>query len=145
MNYTTRINWPRYWFYTNLLIGVAFLFGHIPKMLSGVIATVLIIVGLKCSTQAMYYLRNSGGSESQETNFSLLTEGPYKITRHPMYMGYLTIIAGVHVLNFSVYSLLALAVAIFTLNLIIKEEEKALITAFKSKYYYYRSHTRRFL
>lgn len=76
----------------------------------------------------------------------IVTHGPYRFTRNPMYTGMaLSYIGGAMVAN-SLWALLTLPLVLFALNrLVISREERYLSSAFPEEYESYRLSVRRWL
>jgi len=77
---------------------------------------------------------------------ALITEGPFRFSRHPMYLGFVLLITGVAVLLGSVVAFLAPMAMLMTLEIIfIPYEEKTLEEIFGQKYSDYKKRVRRWL
>jgi len=81
-----------------------------------------------------------------ETSTSLVTWGPYRFTRNPMYVGLAVAYVGEAVLLHQILPLVLLPLTIAYLNrVVIPLEEKRLHDAFSGEYERYRSRVRRWL
>lgn len=77
---------------------------------------------------------------------ALITEGPFRFSRHPMYLGFVLLMIGVAVLLGSVVAFLAPMAMLMTLEMIfIPYEEKTLEEIFGQKYSDYKKRVRRWL
>lgn len=76
----------------------------------------------------------------------IVTHGPYRFTRNPMYVGMTVVYLGLSLLVRSVWPLLLLPVVIAMLvHLVIRREEAYLVSAFRDEYDAYRGRVRRWL
>ncbi len=76
----------------------------------------------------------------------LLTSGPFSISRNPIYLGDVLLVAGIGLWAGSRWILLAAVVLFFLLNeLVIKREEKHLEAKFPDKWGQYRQRVRRWI
>lgn len=73
-------------------------------LLPPAVGVFLMIVGLSLSVSAKLFLRRSFGIVA--ANRGVRREGPYRLVRHPMYMGYLLTHIGFMTLNFMLGNLL---------------------------------------
>ena len=76
----------------------------------------------------------------------LVTNGPYRITRYPMYVSLVALYLAVTLLLNSWWPLLFLPIVIFVLGLaVIRREERYLAVAFPEEYAAYSRNVRRWL
>jgi protein-S-isoprenylcysteine O-methyltransferase Ste14 len=81
-----------------------------------------------------------------ETSRRLVTGGPYRFSRHPMYVGMTAVLAGVAVGLGSVSpAVVAVAFAVVVDRAFITAEERAMVEAFGNEYEAYRRRVRRWL
>lgn len=100
----------------------------IPLMPSGdigefwsLVAVVIMIVGLGSSAYSLSWLGRSYSIMASARK--LVTEGPYGIVRHPLYFCEIVLVAGVTLINFSVWAVLvAVAVVLLLWRRMINEE-----------------------
>ena len=78
-------------------------------------------------------------------NHELRTDGPYAVTRHPIYSGLLGMLLGTVLLNGLGVSLALLAVGAAFLAIRIPIEERLMSTTFPEEYARYRERVPRFL
>lgn len=77
---------------------------------------------------------------------SLVTNGVYTISRHPMYLGFMLILVGVAVILGSISPWVIIPVFVITMDLIfIREEEVMLETKFGSSWVNYRKKVHRWI
>jgi protein-S-isoprenylcysteine O-methyltransferase Ste14 len=109
------------------------------------VALILFIIGIAISIISIFNLGGSTslGIPSEETKFK--TKGLYKFSRNPMYVGFnlITIASVIYTLNW-IIAFLAIY-ALITYHLIIKGEEKFLISRFGDDYKAYTNKVRRYL
>lgn len=76
----------------------------------------------------------------------VVTEGPYRLSRHPMYLGFLLLLGGVAVLAGTLFPLLVLGVMawLFTVRFVVPEE-RHMEEQFGAAYRDYRSRVRMWL
>jgi protein-S-isoprenylcysteine O-methyltransferase Ste14 len=112
--------------FTNLLISVPFVIVGAYFGIAGVKAT-----GVKVS-------------ETHRAEF-IVTDGVYKRTRHPQYLGAVLSHIGMSILLSAAYSLLATFVVIIATYLTARKEEVELVREFGSEYEEYKSRVRMFI
>lgn len=81
-----------------------------------------------------------------ETSFKLVTWGPYKLSRNPMYVGLAFVYIGVAAIQMVVWSLVFLPLLLFYINgIVIPLEEAQLRSTFGEAYQEYFAHVHRWL
>ena len=75
----------------------------------------------------------------------LVTWGPYRVSRNPMYLGVTSAYLGIALVNNHAWPLVLLPAALVALTLIIKREERYLRGAFGDAYDQYCRHVRRWV
>ena len=87
--------------YTLIAVGASYLVGWprvtgLPLVWPGV---VLIVIGIGLSVTAAMLFRREGTeiNPTSPTNRTLVTRGPYRFTRNPMYLGLITLALGIAV------------------------------------------------
>ncbi|MFX0171417.1 MAG: methyltransferase family protein [Candidatus Hodarchaeota archaeon] len=109
----------------------------------GVILTVLGIC-VEFSTQ-LYLGRNYTTLLHLRKEQSLITTGPYRYVRHPMYSALITVGIGLSLLSANWYFGLPFIATIVIIILRIKKEEEVMIKKFGEEYIQYMKRTKRFI
>jgi protein-S-isoprenylcysteine O-methyltransferase Ste14 len=120
---------------------------HVGGSAVEVIGLVLLIVGAVLVASGVLTFRRARTAIIPSHGASqLVTNGPYRFTRNPMYTGFaLAYIGGAAVID-SLWPLLLLPVAIIALvRLVISREEAYLRSAFGTEYTVYQARVRRWL
>lgn len=107
-----------------------------------VVGLILFASGLGLAVWARIYLgQNWGMPMTERTEPELVTTGPYRFVRHPIYSGLLLALLGT-ALATNLYWLIALAVlgAYFTYSATV--EERLMTTSFRGEYASYKAHTK---
>lgn len=107
-----------------------------------VVGLILFASGLGLAVWARFYLgRNWGMPMTKRAEPELVTSGPYRFVRHPIYSGLLVAMLGT-ALATSLYWLIALGIlgAYFTYSATV--EERLMTTSFPGEYAGYRAHTK---
>jgi protein-S-isoprenylcysteine O-methyltransferase Ste14 len=107
-----------------------------------IVGMVLFLSGLGLAVWARIYLgRNWGMPMTRKDEPELVTSGPYRYVRHPIYSGLLLAILGTAVAT-NVYWLIALAVMAIYFIYSARIEEQLMTSAFPSTYPGYRERTK---
>lgn len=109
----------------------------------GVILTVLGIC-IEFSTQ-LYLGRNYSTLLHIREEQSLITTGPYRYIRHPMYVALITVGIGMTFLSANWYFGLPFIAVIVVIFFRIKKEEEVMIDKFGEEYIHYMKRTKRFI
>lgn len=108
---------------------------------------ILIIAGFSLSAGSVYFFRKLGTNPRPGAKAALVvTTGPFRFTRNPMYIGLTTILIGVAIL-FGSFSPLFIIPVFFLLvrNLFVLKEEKLMEEWFGEPYLEYKRKTPRWL
>lgn len=118
--------------------------GEGPRHLVGI---VIVIAGALVVFSATRLFRRAGTPVAPiKPTSALVTEGIYRWTRNPMYLGLSLILLGLAVATGSLWFLLALAVAVYSVTkLAIEKEELYLARKFGAAYLDYKSRVRRWM
>jgi protein-S-isoprenylcysteine O-methyltransferase Ste14 len=116
---------------------------HSPVL--GVIGAVLFACGLALAIWARIHLgRNWGMPMTQRVEPELVTSGPYRFVRHPIYSGLLLGVVGTALAtNFLGLAIAVILCAYFYYAATV--EEKNLVVAFPTAYPAYREHTKKLI
>lgn len=115
------------------LLSLGFIILTRPVIPSNILLIFLLILGLFLGLWALWEIRKSKFSPLPEVRkgSKLITSGPYKIIRHPMYTSLLLIGTVLVANSFSFPRFLALVILAVVLLIKINYEEKLLIRHFK--------------
>ncbi len=111
-----------------------------------IIATILVVIGVICAILARIYLgRNWSGYVTYKKDHELITSGPYRYVRHPIYSGMTLMITGTWLSfpSFWVSSFFIAYIVIFVWRM--GREEAIMIRLFGKKYKDYMKHTKRII
>jgi len=76
----------------------------------------------------------------------LVAEGPFRISRHPMYLGMLSILFGIAIILGSVITFISPVIFFVIMNQkFIRTEEESMIKEFGEKYYNYQKETKKWI
>jgi len=107
-----------------------------------IIALILTVVGIGLAIWARYHLgANWSSRPSIKEGHELITSGPYRFIRHPIYSGLLLAFIGTALINGLIWSFIFIAIA---LNLIPKvlTEERLMTQQFPEQYPEYKKKTK---
>ena len=112
------------------------------SVILAVIGTLLFACGIALAVWARLYLgRNWGMPMSQRAEPELVTSGPYRFVRHPIYSGLLTAMLGTALVN-SLLGLIVVAVLVAYFYYCGIVEERNLAATFPKAYPEYKSRTK---
>jgi protein-S-isoprenylcysteine O-methyltransferase Ste14 len=107
-----------------------------------VVGVILLLSGLGLAAWARIYLgRNWGMPMTQKDEPELVTSGPYRLVRHPIYSGILLAILGTSLAT-NLYFLIAVAVVGVYFVYSAKVEERIMTTSFPNSYPRYKTRTK---
>ena len=108
----------------------------------GAIGAVLFVSGLALAVWARVYLgQNWGMPMTEKAEPELVTSGPYRIVRHPIYSGLLLALVGTSLVNNLIGLIIAAVVGVY-FYYAAKTEEKNLTAAFPKAYPAYKRATK---
>ncbi len=115
-----------------------------PVNLLGII---LMVVGIILNAWADYLFHKHGTTVKPfERASALITEGPFRISRHPMYLGFVLGLLGWAMLLGSLSTFITPLAMFLTLNILfVSHEEKSLQETFGSRYEDYKRKVRKWL
>jgi protein-S-isoprenylcysteine O-methyltransferase Ste14 len=115
---------------------------------SPMIGGILILASVALNTWA-WWLFQKAGTEIEPTspsNRALVTTGPYRITRNPMYFGFVLLLLGIAFCVGSLPMLLPPLLFFFVVNVVfVPFEEAKMARQFGEQYAAYKRHVRRWL
>lgn len=118
----------------------------IPTPWNFVSGAVLVVVGLVVLLSGILKMRQIGKSPSHKDEpTELLTDGPFRYTRNPLYLGLIVIYLGLTALLNSLWPLLPLVVLAWYFDKKAKEEEAYLEAVFGDEFIEYSNNVRRWL
>lgn len=109
---------------------------------AGIVGAVLCVAGVAFAIWARYHLgSNWSGVPSIKEGHELVTSGPYRFVRHPIYTGILAAIFGSALAGVAFWFIVfAIAAVVFVLR--IKKEEGFMMQLFGERYAVYRARTK---
>ena len=124
--------------------------GYLPRPLAPatVVAGLLLLLGFVGTGVwgALEFRRARTNIDPRKPALVLVDSGPYRITRNPMYLGFLLLFAGIGLLASLDWSLPLLPLVWFGLDrLVVRREEAYLSARFGAPYDAFRGRTRRWL
>ena len=130
-----------------LILGALFSTPFLPGGLTWTVGLPLIALGVVLLATAFRAFRRAGTSpDPGEPTKRVVTDGPFRFTRNPIYLGFTLIYLGITVALSSLGALLLLlpALAIIDRGVIVREE-RYLARRFGDKYLRYKTRVRRWL
>ena len=112
-----------------------------------VVGAVMVIVGFLLTGSAVSQMRKAHTSpDPHQAVTALVTNGPYRFTRNPIYLGFFLIYLGFTLLAGTLWGLIASPFLLLTItNAVIHAEEIYLDGKFGEEYKGYRSRVRRWI
>lgn len=111
-----------------------------------IVGGVLVIVGLVLLLSGILTMRQIGKSPSHKDEpTELLTDGPFRYTRNPLYLGLTVIYLGLTAVLNSLWPLLPLVVLVWYFDRLAKQEEEYLEAVFGDEFIQYSENVRRWL
>ena len=109
-------------------------------------AAILAVCGLAICLWARATLgRNWSGTVTLKENHELIMRGPYRLVRHPIYTGFLSMILAVVLLHGRLAALLGFLLVVAGLWLKLRQEEDLMVRQFPDQYPVYRQHVKRLI
>ena len=111
------------------------------SLIFGLVADVIVFMGVAIMIWARVILgKNWSANVVLKEDHDLITSGPYKYVRHPIYTGVVLIILGLAVYSGSFVGFLLFAIFFFGAYYKAHKEEKLLIQHFSERYIDYKKH-----
>jgi len=113
----------------------------------GLVGVLPLLLGIGINMRCSGLFKKAGTTiKPFEQSVELVIDGPYRISRHPMYLGMVLILGRIAVLLGSVSPLLVIPAFIWILTKrFIVPEEKAMEARFGPSYVVYKAHVRRWI
>jgi len=111
------------------------------------LGVVPLAVGIALNVRCSSLFEKAGTTiKPFEQSSQLLTEGPYRVSRHPMYLGMAVVLVGIAIVLGSVAPFLVIPCFMWVITRrFIRAEERALEEKFGPAYVVYKAHTRRWI
>jgi protein-S-isoprenylcysteine O-methyltransferase Ste14 len=119
----------------------------LPGSLAWSLGSVLLLGGLALAVSFVRAFRRAGTPVNPgESATTLVTRGPYRLTRNPGYLGMTLAYAGIAVMSGALWALVALVPTLLLIDRgVIRREERHLERRFGEQYIRYRTRTRRWI
>jgi protein-S-isoprenylcysteine O-methyltransferase len=116
-----------------------------PPLALNWIAAILVVLGILFAIWARINLgRNWSSTPSIKENHKLVTSGPYRFVRHPIYTGILLAAFGTALTGTS-FGIILFLIALIIFSLRIPKEEKIMLELFPNEYPSYQRRTKRLI
>jgi protein-S-isoprenylcysteine O-methyltransferase Ste14 len=110
---------------------------------------VLMIIGyLLYKFSTAYRVKHGGGGPGEKWEKEpqrLITTGPYRVTRNPVYLGHIIFLIGLALALQSLFAAIIAVVNAIVFHRRILNDEKRLASVFGQQYFEYKSHVRRWI
>ncbi len=117
----------------------------VPPTALGWIAAVFVVLGVIFAVWARVNLgRNWSYAPAVKENHELVTSGPYRLVRHPIYTGIILAALGT-ALSGTSFGIALFLIAFFMFSFRIKKEEKIMLELFPNEYLSYQARTKRLI
>ena|SRR5437016_14580466 len=130
-----------------LLLNLKFPMRFLPRKVAAILGVTLIGASVALVSQAFQRMRRAGTNVNPtEPATVLVTEGPFKFTRNPLYLSLTLFYAGVATLVNALWAMLLLPIVLFVVNReVIEREERYLERKFGEQYMKYKGRVRRWI
>ena len=130
-----------------LLLNLKFPLRFMPRKVAAILGVTLIGASVALVSQAFQRMRRAGTNVNPtEPATVLVTEGPFKFTRNPLYLSLALFYAGVATLVNALWAMLLLPIVLFVVNReVIEREERYLERKFGEQYMKYKGRVRRWI
>lgn len=141
---------PTYLLIAVITQGVLHLFAPIVRWLFlpiGIVGVLPLLLGIGINVRCSNLFKQAGTTiKPFEESGELVIDGPYRISRHPMYLGMVLILAGIGLLLGSVAPLLVIPAFLWIVTKrFVVPEEAAMEARFGPRYVVYKAHVRRWI
>jgi protein-S-isoprenylcysteine O-methyltransferase Ste14 len=132
---------------SGLLLNRLFPLPFLPRWLGRMLGTILVISGPLLGAASVQALRHAGNSPKPDIPVrELVTTGPYRYTRNPIYIAMAMLYSGIAALGNARWAILLLPAVLVAINeRMVGREESYLEQRFGRRYYEYKACVRRWL
>lgn len=122
-------------------------FSIIPDLVAQIVGPIIVSLAFAFFFWALATMRRSGGSvPTGEPTDVIVTQGPYRYSRNPIYLSMIALLLGLGIWVNSLWFVAFAVLSVFLLQWgVISREEAYLERKFGSRYTSYKSHVRRWL
>ena len=130
-----------------VLLSLAFPVSFLPRVITLLVGEACFLLPLVLGLAALRAMRSARTSVSpNRPTRVLLTGGPFRLSRNPMYLGMVVQYVGLALLVNSLWAIVLLPLALIVVHLtVIKREERYLEQKFSEEYRTYKARVRRWL
>jgi protein-S-isoprenylcysteine O-methyltransferase Ste14 len=130
-----------------LLLNLKFPMRFLPRKVAAILGVTLIGASVGLVSQAYQRMKRAGTNvDPYEPATVLVTEGPFKFTRNPLYLSVTLFYAGVATLVNALWAMLMLPIVLFVMNRgVVEREERYLERKFGEQYTQYKGRVRRWI
>ncbi len=130
-----------------LLANVRYPISFLPRGLSRVLGWPLIVGGLVIGSLGFREMKRAGTNvDPREPTTAIVTEGPYRFTRNPLYLCLTLVYAGISALANALWAILLLPLVLTVMRRgVIEREERYLERKFGDEYLNYKARVRRWI
>lgn len=129
------------------LLSLAFPMSFLPRIVTWIAGAACVLLPFLLGFAALAAMRRAGTSvKPYKPTTALLTEGPFRLTRNPLYLGMTIQYIGLALLFNALWAIALLPVALVIVHLtVIKREERYLEQKFGEEYLRYKARVRRWI
>ena len=130
-----------------LLANVLYPISFLPRGLSRVLGWPLIVGGFVIGSLAFREMKRAGTNvDPRQPTTAIVTEGPYRFTRNPLYLCLTLVYAGISALANALWGILLLPLVLLVMRRgVIEREERYLERKFGGEYLNYKARVRRWI
>lgn len=130
-----------------ILLSLAFPVSFLPRFVAWIAGAACVLLPFLLGFAALRAMRRAGTSvKPYKPTTALLTEGPFRLTRNPMYLGMIIQYVGLALLFNALWAIALLPLALVVVHVtVIKREERYLEQKFGEEYRFYKARVRRWI